>query len=306
MKALMVLIAGFLLGLLGVWLPYSHSDLSLAQEAEPLQEAQNKEIKNFKANLPTARPDTQWASIESTNYSKYVENLKACGCPTDTISVIIKADLNAVLKQDQKQNVGDAAAALDLRRRQIRRQMDSLGLAQPAEPDDYFFSSAQLFTIRETLRRYPLSGTNANQALEKYNSRIKALGSLSSEQLIYYKSEFEEYGLAVRSALAGFRPSKDEYYRMISEMDSNIPESLRAKMSNILDAQRFAQYMEYQTSENLAVFEFSQKYKIGESTSHQLLQILKKKGTLSLQQYRNELRTILDRDTFDQFMYQHP
>jgi len=45
----------------------------------------------------TVTDSFHWASIESTNYAAFRDNLRAIGCPVQTIRDIIEADLRATL-----------------------------------------------------------------------------------------------------------------------------------------------------------------------------------------------------------------
>lgn len=48
------------------------------------------------ANVPAAAINFRWAQLESRDYRQYVANLKAIGCPWDTLKDIIIADLNTL------------------------------------------------------------------------------------------------------------------------------------------------------------------------------------------------------------------
>ena len=45
-------------------------------------------------NTPVAASDLNWRSVESPDYKKYIANLRAIGCPEETIKDIIIADVN--------------------------------------------------------------------------------------------------------------------------------------------------------------------------------------------------------------------
>jgi hypothetical protein len=69
--------------------------------------------------VPAAKPRTvtqvvtntvaqkfDWSSVESDDYKKYIANLRAIGCPEETIRDIIKADVNKLYESKRKELAG--------------------------------------------------------------------------------------------------------------------------------------------------------------------------------------------------------
>ena len=65
---------------------------------------------NLFANVASeARPDAilDWRKVESEDYKQYIENLRAIGCPEETIEDIIVADVNKLLKSRNANTTGN-------------------------------------------------------------------------------------------------------------------------------------------------------------------------------------------------------
>jgi len=55
------------------------------------------------ASVPTSDISHTWETVESEDYQKYIENLRAIGCPNETISDIIRADVNKLFAARKKE-----------------------------------------------------------------------------------------------------------------------------------------------------------------------------------------------------------
>src|SRR5262245_37723257 len=100
-RGLIAALLGLSLGLLGLvgYLAYL-----LTRQSEPISPtaaralAEENKTVNQKPGIrvvPVQRLTAlDWRSIESTNYANYIENLRATGCPEETIRDIVIADIN--------------------------------------------------------------------------------------------------------------------------------------------------------------------------------------------------------------------
>jgi hypothetical protein len=72
--------------------------------ATPARPSPNADTKTVTVTLPTTGLD--WRGVESEDYKKYIANLRAIGCPEETIRDIIVADVNKLFEQRRREMTG--------------------------------------------------------------------------------------------------------------------------------------------------------------------------------------------------------
>src|SRR5688572_24962345 len=65
----------------------------------------DKDAKTVTVTLPAAG-NLDWRIVESEDYKKYIANLRAIGCPEETIRDIIVADVNKLFEARKKELTG--------------------------------------------------------------------------------------------------------------------------------------------------------------------------------------------------------
>jgi len=122
MKAnrLLLLSAGLNLILAGasVWLLFGHSDRAPvgAKSDSP---------------APQAPAKFNWRQLESEDFSTYIANLRAVGCPEQTVRSIVTAEVAAQF-EEERQAIASCPATTEAARRQQRQLLDRLPCEQQA------------------------------------------------------------------------------------------------------------------------------------------------------------------------------
>jgi hypothetical protein len=70
----------------------------------PVRPSRNPDTKTVTVTLPATGLD--WRGVESEDYKKYIANLRAIGCPEETIRDIIVADVNKLFEQRKREMTG--------------------------------------------------------------------------------------------------------------------------------------------------------------------------------------------------------
>lgn len=237
---------------------------------------------SFSESAPEEKVAFSWALLESTNYSEYVQNLRAAKCPERTIADIIKAELTKLYapRFEGITKVGYAKSQLIeqiQRQRAAETQMEAvmynqLKLLRPARSASSLFSTEQEERIAEAGRLFPKSRpdpTNpASFSLEKSNrtQRIEFLSQyFSSQELLYYKLDREEGAYRVYQLLSGMQPSKEEFLAVAAAIDgmdgvvitSPLPPELLLGLQHTLSPERLALLQYLQKAEYRAIREFA-------------------------------------------------
>src|SRR6058998_1870587 len=76
-----------------------------AKPAEPAPKAAKSDTKTVTVTVPSATA-FDWRIVESEDYKKYIANLRAIGCPEETIRDIITADVNKLFEARKKEMTG--------------------------------------------------------------------------------------------------------------------------------------------------------------------------------------------------------
>jgi hypothetical protein len=232
-----------------------------ADAADATNEVQIRYARRPDFRFPTnGVPRFTWRAIESADYRRYVENLRAIQCPEKTIQDIIVADVNDLYAARwrellQKQSAefrywqtGDtlpgfpdealqsAAAELDAERRMLLRELLGLNVTDsvaqfaavnpleltlaflPEERRQQVIAASEEFSRRQTelLRALGAGGELDAGALEalrtEHQQRLAAL--MTPEELRRYELTTSPLAMALRSELAGFEPSEEEFQRI--------------------------------------------------------------------------------------------
>ena len=81
--------------------PGSGQKAAVAKGAQPTAKADGKSVT---ITVPSTALD--WRIVESEDYKKYIANLRAIGCPEETIRDIITADVNKLFEQRKREVTG--------------------------------------------------------------------------------------------------------------------------------------------------------------------------------------------------------
>lgn len=264
---------GLNLGLAGVlgwlWLnppagsPPPSADLAVlgTDAADATNEVQIRYARRPDFRFPTnGVPRFTWRAIESADYRRYVENLRAIQCPEKTIQDIIVADVNDLYAARwrellQKQSAefrywqtGDtlpgfpdealqrAAAELDGERRTLLRELLGLNVTDsvaqfaainPLELTLAFLPEErrqQVIALQEEFARKQsallqslneaegLDAEALEQLRDEHQRQLAAL--MTPEELRRYELTTSPLAMALRSELAGFEPSEEEFQRI--------------------------------------------------------------------------------------------
>ena len=120
--------------------------------------------------------------------------------------------------------------------------------------------------------------------------------------MVYYKSEFEEYGVTIEKALLGFRPAKDEYYAMVESMDTNSEQNLLQKLPGILTPDRYHEFLSYQNPVNVEVFAFCDEYPMLKPKRAEMIKLLDQRPNLPVQEFRTKALDLVGVHAFSDFI----
>lgn len=90
-----------------VWLRSPHEIPRVVRPVDRMVVTSNSTIRIVKTNILVRPLNFTWQELESANYVAYITNLRAIGCPEETIRDIIVADVNGLFS---KKRQGDATA----------------------------------------------------------------------------------------------------------------------------------------------------------------------------------------------------
>jgi hypothetical protein len=186
---------------------------------------------------------------------------------------------------------------ISIQQSQMRQKLADLGLPFPVALPDYFLNEDQLALARSAIKNYPLMLNDTNQTL-----RREMLAGFNEEQMIYFKSEFERYGPTIKSALMGFIPTQNEFYRMVQLMQTNSAEDLMARLSDILSASRYEQFKSIQTPLNVVVNGFCEKNPALNSKRQQMLDLIKNRAKYSEHDFRAKAINLVGPEFFEEYI----
>jgi hypothetical protein len=237
-----------------------------------------------------------WSDLYGRDYVDYIANLRQISCPEETVSDIMFYTL--LRAADAKLTPGAMVNPHTLadRTKEVEQAMRSAGLSVNSPPD-FFLSQAELNLAKESLETYPLNSDDTNAA-----ARQAMVVNFSAEQTVYYKSEFEEYGVTIEKALLGFRPTKEEYYAMVESMDTNSEQNLLQKLPGILTPDRYHEFLSYQNPVNVEVIAFCDEYPLLKPKRAELIQLLNQRLNLSVPEFRTRALDLVGAQAFPDFI----
>ena len=94
--------AGFVGALLMVWFTGHHSTPQHQADILPVESPRPE--KAAQTATPAPPPRFDWRNVESPDYRIYIKNLRATGCPEQTVRDIIMADVNALFDSREKES----------------------------------------------------------------------------------------------------------------------------------------------------------------------------------------------------------
>ncbi len=191
-----------------------------------------------------------WETVEAPDYLEYIENLRSIGCPEETIRDIILADVNKLYKTKRRELGGkkefefwkassmlsmgidrenaEAMKKLDTEREDLLRQLgieSSLEstVSQLINPLEQMFSFlpekkqvAVMKAMQEMQTRMAelsedgnLDGQMVTKAQREMEDSIKGL--LTEEEFTNYLLRMSSTANTMRTQIAGFDPSKEEF-----------------------------------------------------------------------------------------------
>ncbi|MGC3957739.1 MAG: hypothetical protein QM813_07250 [Verrucomicrobiota bacterium] len=234
----------------------------------------------------------KWSRVESENYSNYVANLRAIGCPDPTITDIIFADLQSVVP-----TTGDTR----LHQLALRDHLNTLGLPPIPALGNMVFSPEQMARV-QAMGVLPAYLETPERSIE----RRKQAGLVTPEQEVTFKAEYEGYGPTIQRGLTGFRPTQSEFYSLVTSMTENSDAEFERQIGKILTPNRYEQFQKSHSFERIQVYKFTQQYPSARGKEDPLADLLQRKANLPYQEYRNALAGILDRAGFAAFIRAHP
>jgi len=231
----------------------------------------------FEPGHLTAPSRFQWAEIESSDYRTFTDNLRAIGCPTETIRDIIFADLQETLRRQidhssrvssgHVTNVGGnrEVSSSDQVETEIRQIMIELGLAWPtwtmgcrgpspvgSERAVGAFGGAEKLVLAEPDIPAAVSTEGAEQNLDSNEIEPAVLADLDAARRVFLadaplaseRDEFDlrysEAALSLRESLGGLEVTAEEFralYKNRQEFDAAL--EAESNGANPLDPSRF-------------------------------------------------------------------
>lgn len=224
---------------------------------EATNQVQLRYLRRPDFRFPTnAFPHFTWRAIESTNYQRYVANLRAIHCPEKTIRDIILADVNDLYATRWKQllekhaaefkywktgnalpgypdkSIEDAGKEMDAERKALLKELlgidvtDSVtqfGAVDPMQltlgflPEDRRnkvialqneYAQARADLIARGAENGDLESA-LKQLQDEHQKKLAAL--MSPEELQRYELTTSPLAMSLRSELAGFEPTEEEF-----------------------------------------------------------------------------------------------
>ena len=237
-------------------------------------------VKVFAASTTTVRTFT-WESVESPDYREYIANLRAIGCPEETIRDIIVADVNKLYAAKKREARG-APKKFEYWKagNPWMSQMDPEYLAQNRALEEEKLAVLRQLGIEPDLKMQMSSLVNATDALgtmfgflpeDKQVSVMKLMQDMQTEMAeagqdggfdletvqaaqrkteaaikgVLSPEEFREYELrmsttanTLRSQLAGFDPSEQEFLKVYDLRKAFDDEFSMYSLGNETDAEQ--------------------------------------------------------------------
>jgi hypothetical protein len=203
-----------------------------------------------------------WAALESSDYKQYMANLRAVGCPEETIRDIIRADVIKLYERKKKQ-VRDAAPKFEywmgeefirgagreawMKMRALEEERDGVLRTLGMEPDyskrmakeskgldwalDYLddVKRAQVLRLNQELenrlaiRTEKLDASAIELLIQEKDAAIRQL--LTPEEALQYDLRMSPTATSLRSRLKAFEPTEQEFialYKLQKTQDESL------------------------------------------------------------------------------------
>jgi hypothetical protein len=98
-----LLLSNLALAAIIVWMAKNHSNHPAEAGAASTDQAVLKPTAGLEAKVARPAPSFDWRMVESDDYKKYIANLRAIGCPEETIRDIIIADVNMLYESKRRE-----------------------------------------------------------------------------------------------------------------------------------------------------------------------------------------------------------
>jgi len=209
-------------------------------------------------STPAASPQPArvfgWEAVESPDYKQYIANLRAVGCPEETIADIIRADVNKLFKQKRREAMGPKkefefwkpgnpffaqassermkiVADLEKEKNAMLREMgiepapDAMAKAMlnPLETMLDFLPEEKQAKVMETMMEYQAKMAKATEggqpdpeAIGKVQKDMEAAikAMLTEEENFGFEMRFSTTANMMRQSLAGFEPTREEFLKV--------------------------------------------------------------------------------------------
>lgn len=261
-----------------------------------------KQATNTKSRVRLITPEASikfhWSQIESQNLTTYKENLRGVGCPDRTINSIIRgivlrryqAKVNAIFNPlAHFWSSQSELDELDRRIKGIRAERDnllaSLGLTSN-EVDVNGLSQEKQQFVNKALDLYPknmpapgASDQEWSDFLTSRRARVNYLSQyLSPEELLAYRINSDGNASGIANLLSSINPSEEEYKSVFISLDGEnlnttnglLTPDLEAKLKLALGDQRYAEYQEQTTLNNVVWNTFAQFSNLSAAQLNQL------------------------------------
>ncbi len=178
----------------------------------------------------------QWGQLESSDYRTYIANLRAIGCPEQTIRDIITADVDTLyasrrrqLQQEQAGGPDPLALQTQLQRLQSEETGVLLALLGPAEPTQEPIASpnpvAAVPPIRHNRFGHALGNTEPMPLVFQDLGPEMKLNPAQREIINDLRSTFND-------ELKGLDPASEEYRQRWQQAQSNADQRMNALLGN--------------------------------------------------------------------------
>lgn len=289
MKTILLIIIGFCAGFCVAYMA-SEPNTAVRPTVQTASDTSETNVATIKSR---AMP---WSDLLGSSLPDYVANLRRIECPDETIADITYYSLLKEADASLSPELVANPHALVERSKEVQQKMRAVGLHRHANPD-YFLSSTQLDLVSKSFEVYPLQSDDTAAPL-----REAMLRGFSQEQRIYFRSEFEHYGLTIEQTLLGFRPTQMEYYAMVTAMSTNSNIGLMQNMQSILAPDRYAQFLTFQNPTNTFVFSLCVQYPHLSSKKLQMIDLLNQRPSLSVAEFRNKALDLVGAEAFPDFL----
>jgi hypothetical protein len=236
-RGLLATLIGLNVGLVGIiaylsYLLVRRELLPISPEAARALAAENRANgprTNLKVvSLPRILP-LDWRSIESTNYTTYIANLRAIGCPAETIRDIIRADIDNEFSQRRARLRGPA--------REPRYWVPDPPDEESLDPSKWKQLRALELERRELLKQ--LLGTESDVESLQAPSFQRVYGFLSQSKqraILDLQAKYEEREAQVVQAALNFMTPDDE------EALEELRRAQQAEIDELLTPEEHEQY----------------------------------------------------------------